>query len=693
MTSPQLSSTDPKKQDLLAPFKSVFFQYFEQLVDSCCLRLDLEFGLQLGKNRDKTGMENYKNLLEYLRSVRSVIKLNYLLKLNESFDEIIRKKESLAAERLDMNAVSLASDDFIKEDYAATLIIRQCELLYHEDLTRLNTLIGALFAKPAITNRQNPVSPENLIRALFEVLRPLKFNSDHRLALYKTFEADVFSQMRLIYRELIKLCESSIAKLKAENGENIDKPRLSATPAEPLNEEFRALQEKLTAWRNRHAPSGYDPVPSGANIFYEHFEIKNALHILGQFSTHTKAINPKKEKKPLKWQALGHLEGLNFSNETKALAKTDEDVLDLVSIIFDEITKSECLSDTLKATLGQLEIPMSAACLGQYSAFINPDNPVRKLLDALFSAGLFLNADNEDNRLVFEKIAGIIKKMAKDPGFDIAGWSGTAKEFGLFLDTQKQDGRFIEERSIQAMIDQEAQSTQNKAVTDAIELGLNNKALPPAIIDFLRNIWRDVMLDAYSIKDQRPELWENSIKTMNELIASVIPPADDSEKKQILKFIPGMIKELRSGLKRISCDKKIQSRFFKELVVLHIILMDNKETKTAATGVNTGQPPSAGNSEAQTDPYGSQVNDLKVEDWLVFGLDTVKTWGKLARKSVNSEKLLFVGKNGEKIIQIAADELAEKLRRGQAALVEYDNQPITGRVLSELMGCNALPDH
>ncbi len=47
--------------------------------------------------------------------------------------------------------------------------------------------------------------------------------------------------------------------------------------------------------------------------------------------------------------------------------------------------------------------------------------------------------------------------------------------------------------------------------------------------------------------------------------------------------------------------------------------------------------------------------------------------------------MLFVGKNGMKMFEIQADELAEKLRTGQAAIVKTNEKTITERVLSELM--------
>jgi rhodanese-related sulfurtransferase len=189
--------------------KSVFFQHFEQSVDDCCRQIEIEFGFQLGKNREKMSKDQYLKLLEYLRSVRKDIKQNYMLKVDEIFDESSLKTTNDQAEQIDLSGMSLMSGDAVEENHALTVIIRQCEHLFYEELTRLNRRFAAQSGRQAAAGNQNPISPEKLIRALAEVVKPLKLNIDSRIALYKTFEVNVFSQLGFVYRELLN-AESSV---------------------------------------------------------------------------------------------------------------------------------------------------------------------------------------------------------------------------------------------------------------------------------------------------------------------------------------------------------------------------------------------------------------------------------------------------------------------------------------------------
>jgi hypothetical protein len=721
----QINSDSNKvsRAEILGKIKPIFFQHFEQAVDACCMRIDLEFGLQLGKNRERLTKDQYIKLLEYLHSVRKEIKQNYLFKVNEFFDGSYPETANDRNGQLDFSKVALLSEDTVKENHVITQIIRQCEHSYYEELVEFNKQFVLQQGKQVIAGSQNPIFPEKLVRALVESVKPLKLNSEERIALYKAFEANVFSQLRFIYRELIKqfapatTAPDSLAALElrpagriipavdalgsaeAEAEQSKDVPSLGPLyvvsvikeEVEPVcasdeqpSVEFGLLQKKLELWRMAHSPSAYDLIPVTGNSFYEHFEIKNALQILQQFSDDADSAA---KRQPLKCRVLEKLEELSFSNKVKYMARNDEDILDLATLIFSEIERDELLETPVKTAVLRLEIPLAAASLGQYSIFTSAGNPVRQLLDDLFATGLFLNGDEYDDRLIQECIASTVKKMTKNSGFELSGWSTEADEFSNYLNKQKQRSRNIEDKAKQFMENKLALEASRKIVAIVIENSMQGKELPAAIVEFLRNVWSNVLLDAYTGKDEQPEQWAKSVQAMDELIISVMPPADDHQRKQILKMLPGMIAELRRGLKQISYEKPAQSRFFKDLAVWHIILMDKKEAKKTVGDIASAVPAEGEEIkvEAITDDYSAQAKILAEGSWVAFSSELGKQWGKLLWKDAGTEAMLFVGKNGAKLFEMPAADLAEKLRKGQAEIVKLDKKTITERVLSELM--------
>ncbi len=687
----QINKADNRQRhaQILAKIQSEFVNYFEQLLDDCCMRIDLDFGLQLAKNRERSGKEQHKKMLEYLRQTRKDLKQRYLLEVSDVFDKNRQKILCNRNDDLDLSGVSLADDELVEEEYTIAMIIRNCEHSFHEALHCFNKQLTLQVGMQALSDRQNPIAPERLVRALVEVVKPLKLNTDFRIALYKTFDLIVFSQLGFIYRELTR---------QIDNGSIAQQDQLAAISkgAEAVAGNldldyavFQQLQQKLALWRSVHGPSGYDCIPCTGNANYESFEVKHALEILQQGYVRDQDEDIDKHNQSLKWQVVKQLSALDISDESKCLSGPDEDMLDLVSLIFAEIRHDATQPDSVKSALLQLQIPMAATCLGQYSVFVNKDNPIRLLIDNLGAAGAFLNNDDYGDHLVHERITGITKRLLNEHGSAFPVWITESDEFSRYLEKHKQRNQIIEERSLQLMQNKEALALSKKTVVSAMDNSMRGKELPAAITEFLREVWQDVLLVDYVRKEEEPGHWQASVQAMNELIISVLPPADENQRSQILKFLPSLIKALRSGLKRISYDKNAQSRFFKELAVWHIILMDKKEHKTSISAESKRNEPAIEAAEIRPEvlPGSSakQISNLAENSWVAFELDSGRQWGKLVWRSEATGTMHFVGKNGIKMMEISAAELAEKFRQNQAALVELNDKTITERVLSNLM--------
>jgi hypothetical protein len=693
-----------KKTEILEKIKLLFFQHFEKIVNDCCMRIDLDFGAQLGKSRGKMSKEQYIKLLEYLNSIRKELKTNYLLKVGESFDYSYQiTANSSGGGKLDFSNLSLSSDEMVQENQLVVLIISQCQNLYYEELASLNKYLAVSSGKQTIARSQIPLFPEKLIRTLVEVIKPLQLNSEGRIALYNIFEVNVFMQLGFIYRELIKFCDTveddqiqsdftdnnTVDKVAQRGflpnyivGEIKEESRPILASAEQPSAEFKSLQKKLEQWRLSQSPSAYDLIPATLNVFYEHFEIKNALQILQQFHDDN---DQNEEKQPLKWRVLQKLKELSFSDKANNLTQQDEDIMDLVAMIFNEIKREELIEDSVKTALLQLEIPMVVASLGRFSIFTNQGSPVRQLLDDFFSAGLLLNMDGDDAQSIQARITSSVKKITRESSFDFSGWRAEAEAFSNYIKIQKQRSQGMEENLRELMSSRQTQEAGRKKVYEAIENSLKGNELPTTIVDFLRDVWSEVLLDAYNCKTEQPELWDNSVRVMDELITSVVPPADDLSRKQLLKMLPGLIAELRKGLKLISYAKSAQSRFFKDLAVWHIILMDKKEANKTVCPINKPNVLTEKiNALTIADESTEQAKNLSEQSWVTFTSATRRQWSKLIWKDDAIETRVFVGKSAEKMFEIKMVELAEKLRMGQAAVITIDKKTITERALSML---------
>jgi len=669
----------PKINSLqIGKIKTLFLQYFATYLDDCMARLEFEFGLQLGKERDRLSKEQYKKLTDYLHTAKKIISEQYLLKISAAFDELQQQTPTKKTEQIQWNAAKLLDDEFVKEDYAVNQIIRSCENQFLEELSEFNQQLALLLGKQVMSSGQNPVSPENLLRTLFEVFKPLKLNTEYRVALYNVFAANIFSQLGFIYRELKIHCTKDTAEqnFTLENDYTENKPANIHSDAPLASNVFEPLRQKFRLWRTKHSPSAYDVLVDNDNLAYEHIEIINALQVLsyGGFNK----VTPVYEL-PLKHPLLKKLAALNFSDETRQLDQVDQDILDIVALIFAQLGQDENLPNPVKLAIAPLQMPMAAVALVQPDLLALPESPVRQLLDKLYAVGSLVNEDSTGGQTIIQQIVGVVNKIT-DSGFEIAAWVAADNAFAKYLTAQQHGVQRYEEHYRQLLASSETPLADNEEVAMIVASRLNNKALPATIRDFLQQAWLQVLLAVYPHKNEQPELWAKHLQTLDDLIFSVLPPSDEQARQRILTILPELINALRYGLKQIDFDKADRARFFKELAVLHVLVLDKKSAANVQTNENN---PSQNPADAVIDSYIAVVQ-LPEGSWLEFIADSGQRWGKLAWKSPVMQRLLFVDKSGEKLREYAIAELAELIRSGQARRVNVNQQPITERILENL---------
>lgn len=652
----------------------MFLQYLAAYLEGCGTRIDFEFGWQLGKERDRLSKEQYKKLIDYLRVVQLDIREHYLQEISVAFDELTQQTPSHLPKQNLLDSAKLQDDDFVKEDYVINQIIRKCEHNFLEELSQFNQRLAMLLGKQVISSAQNPASPERLLRILFEVFKPLKLNSQYKIALYNVFDANVFSQLGFIYHELLPYCLINEATL--ENSYVAVTPVSNRVNTVVANRGFEPLRKKLQDWRVTHTPSAFDRIADTGNSIYEQVEIINALQVLSYAGLNDDVT--------LKYPLLKKLEALNFSSEVKQLSQADQDILDMIALIFTQIGQDETLPCLVKQAILPMQMPMAAVALSQPEVLFEPESAIRQLLDKLLVAGSLLNEESVAGQAIIQKITEVVNHMTTDRGFEMDGWVSAEHGFSVYLNAQELGAQRCAVHNLHIINQQAEMSRTDNAEAVIIQLiadKLKGKMLPDTINDFLQNVWMDVLVAVYPYRNEQSQLWQKYLQAIDHLVVSVLPPLDEQAKQHILHLLPGLIKALRHGLKQIAYDKVKRARFFKELAVLHVLALDKKATSNNEVAINHSV-----DCRADADSENDLLNIIQLPEgsWLAFLSDSGKNWGRLAWKSQDLQRLLFVDKCGEKLLECSSTQLLAQLNTGQANLVVINQHSIIERILDNL---------
>src|SRR5690625_5976672 len=102
----------------------------------------------------------------------------------------------------------------------------------------------------------------------------------------------------------------------------------------------------------------------------------------------------------------------------QAINQVDEDVINLVSMMFEFILDDRNLATPMKALLGRLQIPMVKVAIADKSFFSKGGLPARRLLNEMANAALGWQERPEDDRQkadqLYTKIESIVQTILSD---------------------------------------------------------------------------------------------------------------------------------------------------------------------------------------------------------------------------------------------------------------------------------------
>lgn len=673
MQAQQKLQNTPQTQ-ALASINEAFVRFFEPVVSSCSLSIDTEFGLQLSKERDRPEKNNYVKLLEYIRGIRHELSQNYLNQLRT----MAQAELSAGSAMVDFTAISLVEDSHVEEECALSTIIRNTESLADEGLLAFNRALNSYWVKRGLVPSPSIWTPEKLVRLLAQVLRAFKLNSASRVVLYKCFENHAFSQLRQVYLDMAKQLETANAQTATVTAPTEPVPSAPVETTASTIGYLARLQPALARFRKAESASRYAALgPTGAGV-YESFELEHALDVLKTLPAQDPNTGVNRGKS-LKLAIVEQLARLDYDGEPRGFSQDHEDILDIVTLVFDTLASDNRLPNAIKPALLALEIPVAAVALVQPELLLEPQGPVAGLLNSAVTACRFLNPLITEDQREIKQISAQLNQSALNSQPEAGYWRAQLQAFESYADTLEASVMALQQATLDAVLGQDKQAVAMRAIAECIQKNPHATELPPAVTTFLQTVWVQVLRLDYEQKYQAPQQWQQSLKAVDDLIASVLPPANEQEKKRILKLLPSLVQELRNGLKRIAYDKKQQARFFKELAVLHVILLDKK---LAADG----QQPAGLVAQTSVPNLGdtSFVEALTLPVWLVFKTESGSFWGKFIWQSFETQTVLLVAKSGAKLLQLPAQVLNQKLIQGEASIVVDDTGAFIERVLALL---------
>ncbi|WP_447774523.1 DUF1631 domain-containing protein [Pseudomonas chlororaphis] len=647
-----------------------------------------------------------------LRLKRKSIERGFLEKLFEAFVGLVQYDPAPAIAQA---VACVPSADTCRDDLERTVALEAMVakagnrdgFALGQLTARLNVLLGK-----HLDDSSNPLGPAMLCEYFLESGRSLGVEIKVKLIILKLFERYVLSEADQLYAEANQLLAATgvLPELKpAPARRALDQAAASiqATPEpgvaqmdESVQEVFAALQELLLHVRGSVVPT------LEASAETQPISTRDLLRLLSHLQHYVPAGTQDD------FDLRNHLEQLLTrvsvkSGKSRVVGVADEDVINLVAMLFEFILADRNLPESLKTLIGRLQIPMLKVAVLDKSFFSRSSHPARRLLNEIAAAAMgWGSCDDYQRDSLYLRIEQVVQRLLSDFVDDPAIFSELLAEFLAFTSDERRRSELLEQRTRDAEEGRAKAELARRRVEQALNEGLLGKVLPLTVVEFVQQAWSKVLLLTCLKHGEHSSEWREGLQTMEQLIWSVQRHTDPEAAMQLLALVPDLLKALRDGLNSAAFDPFATSEFFSQLEALHLQVFEG-------FGENAGQHRPGGADEqpamvaveehivlpsaeegpleaaplalAPNDPGLLRVEQLRLGAWVEFLEDEDNSVRcKLAAIVQPGDKYIFVNRTGMKVLERTRVGLALEFQRG--AVRQLDDTLLFDRALESVIG-------
>lgn len=564
-------------------------------------------------------------------------------------------------------------------------------------LGQLTARFGALLGN-CLDDRDNPLGPALLCEFFLRAGRSLGVEIRVKLIMLKLFEKYVLSDADQLYAEANQLLVATgvLPDLKAvpsrRPGERMaDEQQLKGslpTVNQPIDENgqeaFAALQKLLTAVRGSVAPTleaSAEPQPIASR------DLLRLLSHLQQYVPEPEAEDDFDLRNQLE-QLLTRVSVK--SGKSRVVEDADEDVINLVALLFEFILNDNSVPDVFKALIARLQIPVLKVAVLDKSFFSCASHPARRLLNEIACAAMpWSPRDDYQRDSLYQRTEQVVQRLLNEFVEDQAIFPQLLAQFTAFTAGERRRSELLEQHTYETEEGRVRTEAARQRVANVLSRRLVGRVLPQTVVQFLQQAWSQVLLLACLKHGEQSVQWQTAMRTMDELIWSVSLQKDTEAGRHLLEQLPGLLKSLRNGLTSAAFDPFSTREFFVRLQAMHVLsfkgegqdaLIEVREPFSLSCGL-----PDPIASLPSDDPDLLNAQTLRIGGWFEFRQnDTSRLRCKLKAIMAPANTYIFVSHTGLKVLEKSAGQLAMALKQG--SLRSLDDGLLFDRALTSVIG-------
>ena len=683
--------------------------------------------------------DRYFDAMRELRVKRAGLETGFRQALHNSFRALAVDHSGgvLGNHDIDIDSLALVNEDEVETGVAIDNMARKARGGCDEQLRIFNHRLEYLFeGRHEFGERRNPLEPRQVAECFRLCVDKLDLDIRSTLIVLKLFERMVLAEIGSVVSEanqclidagiLPEIKAPPIRPVRGPAGRayapaaahGAAGPATEGEAATEQNQMFGLLQELLSTLRPTggaphfaasaeagHSAAAMPPVipaslqgPGNIAVMHNNVPVVNGVplapgtqvapvdstdlvHLLNRLQRLESSLEAREqaavpEEIDVRAELASLLETEHGSDSVHALEQADDDVINLVSMLFDFILDDQGLATEIKALIGRLQIPLLKVAISDKGFFSNDEHPARQLLNLLARAGAQWSPVQGTDDELYLSIEEAVFRILNDYDDDAALFGELLREFGDFFQRQVQHTERVEARIREVEEGRARAEAARAAVAAVLDQRLAGRALPGLAVRLLRQGWQQVLYLTCLREGEAGEAWVRDVRVVDAVIWSVLPHREHEELKKLETLSPKLLNSLRQGLERISFDALEMREMLAGLQALHQQLLQGLETarEVVAPEPAPAEVPAVAVAEAELlpedHPQVRALRGMRTGQWVEFTEDGQAQRCRLAANLRHGSKLVFINRRGIKVCEHSAMTLAVALQQGRAKLVE-----------------------
>ena len=532
-------------------------------------------------------------------------------------------------EPIKSEALSLVQDDDLEEMVAVDSAAARATNLCGEEIQYISLRLDSL-VPVKVYQKNNPIGPESICSAFMDQLKDLNISIKAKLILFRLFDKTVVSVLPKLYETINDLLieqnilpslnmSSRVSQGSGRNSRNhlvgrLDEndsdentfgtpqdlgnmncssetrehepsPQghssgLSAEVMDTLNALFGKPSQATPTGRSRMAGSAYSNESSDVSV--QTVDLLQLLtHIQHQPVYQGATVKAPSDTGTAQDDApsMAAIDIRSLIRHAKAsrgvsgdIGRLDDEVMNLVTMLFDFILEDRNLAPTMKALISRMQIPIIKVAISDKTFFTKGGHIARRLLNEMATAAIGWTGDVEKAKKdpLYKKMDTIVHALLNDFETDVSIFSELFADFKVFREKEKKRVAILERRTLDAEDGKAKAEMTRKKIAEIIESRTEQMALPEVVMTLINDAWNNVLFVTALKMGFDSEAWTKNLRTMDELIWSCQPPETDKQRQALIRLVPGLLKKLRAGLDIISFNPFEMSKLFKSLEEVHL---------------------------------------------------------------------------------------------------------------------------